>query len=195
MLYFFSPPAVYLQFFVCKLHTGLGGPKFLLWVLTIKKRLILGTIIAYGVAMASTIVTIPNVAIELNANLQTQTVEAHELSMVEQNGQPKTQKAVEREVRKYFKDIPILAEVARCESHFTHINPTTGNVIRGKVNSNDVGVMQINEYYHNETAESMGLNLTNFDDNMAYARYLYKREGTRPWNASKTCWLGHLAMK
>ncbi len=145
--------------------------------------------------MASTIVTIPNVAIELNANLQTQTVETKEVCLVEKNNQAKTQNTVEREVRKYFKDIPILAEVARCESHFTHINPATGNVIRGKVNPNDVGVMQINEYYHNKTAESMGLDLKNFSDNMAYARYLYERDGTQPWSASSACWLGHLAMK
>ena len=197
VLYFFLPPAVYLQFFVYKLHAGLGGPKFnfLLWVLTIKKRLILGTIIAYGMAVASTIVTIPNVAIELNADIQTQTIEIQETGLIDKNNQTKTQKTVEMEVRKYFKDIPILAEVARCESHFTHINPATGNVIRGKINPNDVGVMQINEHYHNKTAEKMGLDLKNFDDNMAYARYLYKREGTRPWKASSACWFGHLAMK
>lgn len=148
-------------------------------VLTIKNRHILGTIIAYGVAAASTLINIPTVAIELNANTQVQTVEAH---------YEKPRLSVEDTVRTYFKDVPILAEIARCESQFTQINPQTGTVNRGLANPQDVGVMQINEYYHSKTAQKMGLELSKLEDNMAYARYLYEREGTKPWNASRACW-------
>ncbi len=180
MLYFLSPLQCSCSFFI-QLHSGSGGLKFNFRVLTIKKRLILGTIITYGAVVATSMINFPTVAIELNANTQQETVQ---------------QENVENTVREYFRDIPILAEVARCESHFTHINPATNSVIRGRVNNRDVGVMQINEYYHSTTAKKMGLNLLNFKDNMEYARYLYEKEGTRPWNASKACWQKrHIAMR
>ena len=57
-----------------------------------------------------------------------------------------------------------------------------------RVNPLDVGVMQINEYYHADTASAMGLELTDFEDNLTYARYLYERDGTQPWSASSACW-------
>lgn len=161
----------------------------LLWVLTIKRRLILGTLIAYGVAAATTIITFPTVAIELNTDVRIQTVEAHErVAEYETPSVKEVPGSVEAKVRVYFKDTPILVEVARCESQFIHINPNTGLVNRGIVNPKDVGVMQINEYYHNAEATRMGLNLSDFDDNLAYAKYLYEHEGTRPWNASRACW-------
>ncbi len=93
----------------------------------------------------------------------------------------------EAAVRKYFADIPIMIEVARCESQFRQTLPD-GTVLRGKVNNQDVGVMQINTYYHGETAAKMGLDLENLYDNMAYARDLYERKGTQPWSASAACW-------
>lgn len=81
-----------------------------------------------------------------------------------------------------------MAKVAWCESRHTHINPKTGEVLRGIVNSSDVGVMQINLYYHEERAETLGLDLFDLNDNMAYARKLYEEQGTQPWNASSACW-------
>ena len=83
-----------------------------------------------------------------------------------------------------------MAEVARCESRFRHLGKS-GMPLRGEVNSRDVGVMQINEYYHETTAVSMGLDLRNFEDNMRYARGLYEREGTTPWLSSSKCWGVH----
>lgn len=96
---------------------------------------------------------------------------------------------IEAYVKKYFKDVPILAEVARCESHYRHTDKY-GNVIRGKVNRSDVGVMQINEHYHSAKAKSLKLDLHTLDGNMAYALYLYEKEGARPWMASSACWSG-----
>jgi hypothetical protein len=96
-------------------------------------------------------------------------------------------------VREYFSDIPIMIQVARCESTFRH-TLADGSVLRGKVDNADTGVMQINKRYHERTAISLGLNLENIHDNMAYARYLYERQGTQPWNASAPCWSRTLAM-
>ena len=90
-------------------------------------------------------------------------------------------------VKDYFADAPIMAKIAKCESRHRHLNKS-GGVLRGEKNRYDVGVMQINELYHAETAKKMGLNLLNLDDNVAYARYLYEKQGTKPWNSSAPCW-------
>lgn len=98
----------------------------------------------------------------------------------------------EAEVRKYFSDIPVMIQVARCESTFRH-TLADGSVLKGKVDSRDTGVMQINSYYHSKTAAELGLDITKLEDNMAYARNLYEKKGTQPWSASSACWGRSLA--
>lgn len=93
----------------------------------------------------------------------------------------------EKIVREYFKDIPIMIQVARCESTFRH-TLEDGSVLQGRVDPADTGVMQINKRYHEATAVKMELDLDNIYDNMAYARYLYEKQGTQPWSASSPCW-------
>ncbi len=80
-----------------------------------------------------------------------------------------------------------MIQIAHCESTFRH-TLTDGSVLHGAVDSADTGVMQINMRYHGKVAESMGLDLKKLSDNLAYARTLYERQGTRPWNASAPCW-------
>lgn len=94
---------------------------------------------------------------------------------------------VETRVREYFADIPLMAEVSRCESRFRQFD-TDGSVFRGKINDRDVGVMQINEYYHLERAKKLGFDLYSLEGNMAYARLLYKEQGAQPWVSSSPCW-------
>lgn len=91
-------------------------------------------------------------------------------------------------IRHYFADIPVLVDVAFCESTFRHYDKKTGNVLRGKVNNSDVGVMQINLYYHGDTAENLGYDLYTLEGNTAYARDLYERQGSDPWVHSSKCW-------
>lgn len=98
----------------------------------------------------------------------------------------------EHAVREYFEDIPIMIAVARCESTFRHTG-RDGTVLTGIVDSADTGVMQINTRYHGDVAASLGLDLTDIHDNMAYARYLYEKQGTQPWSASAPCWQKTLA--
>ncbi len=80
-----------------------------------------------------------------------------------------------------------MIQVARCESTFRH-TLEDGSVLRGRVDARDTGVMQINTGYHQAAAVKLGLNLTVLEDNMAYARYLYNKQGTQPWSASAPCW-------
>ena len=107
---------------------------------------------------------------------------------------PTDRKAMEQYLKEKFADTPILVEVARCESTFTQFDKN-GQVIRGRANRADVGVMQINEKYHLETAEKMGIDIYTVDGNIAYAKYLYSKFGTDPWSSSSPCWGNTLAMK
>ena len=96
-------------------------------------------------------------------------------------------KTVEQVVEETYADVPILVEVARCESQFRQTD-SEGNILRGTVNKYDVGVMQINELYHEAKAVELGYDLYTLQGNLSYGRYLYDREGTRPWMASSACW-------
>jgi hypothetical protein len=95
---------------------------------------------------------------------------------------------VQTAVKKYFADIPIMISIARCESKF-HQYDLSGNILTSV--TDDLGVMQINAYTHQATADDMGLDLSNLYDNMAYARYLYNSSGTAPWLSSARCWRGN----
>lgn len=97
-------------------------------------------------------------------------------------------------MRSYFSDIPVLIQVARCESHFRH-RLADGSILRGKVDSADTGVMQINKRYHSIKAAELGYDLNDIYGNMAYARYLYEHKGTQPWSASQPCWGQTIAMR
>lgn len=96
-------------------------------------------------------------------------------------------KNVERFINDYFADIPILAQIAKCESRYRQFN-SSGDVLRGDRNRYDRGVMQINILYHAKTLERLELDVHDLDDNVQYARYLYEKEGAKPWMSSSACW-------
>lgn len=95
--------------------------------------------------------------------------------------------STEEYVRTYFQDIPVMIDIAYCESRFRQFGKD-GEIFRGKVNNKDVGVMQINEFYHLDTAEEKNYNIYTTEGNTAYARKLYEKFGTNPWNSSRPCW-------
>lgn len=101
--------------------------------------------------------------------------------------------STEDAVRSYFKDIPVMIQIARCESGFRH-TMADGTILRGVVDSADTGVMQINKRYHQSAASTMGFDLDDLQGNMAYARNLYEKQGTQPWSASSPCWGQTLAL-
>lgn len=101
-------------------------------------------------------------------------------------------RSTESIVRSYFRDIPVMIEIARCESTFRH-ELSDGSILQGRVDPADTGVMQINKRYHQAAATAMELNLNDIYHNMAYARYLYETQGTQPWSASMPCWGNTLA--
>lgn len=92
----------------------------------------------------------------------------------------------EAAVRAYFADIPVMIEIARCESKFRQFTDS-GNVLRGGLGGNMIGVFQFNEPAHRAAATTLGHDLTTLDGNLAYARHLYEQEGTQPWNSARAC--------
>ena len=94
--------------------------------------------------------------------------------------------AIEKYLREHYADTPILVEIARCESTFMHYK--NGELVRGRVDNADVGVMQINERYHLETSKKLGFDIHTIEGNVGYAKHLYEKSGAQPWSASQPCW-------
>jgi hypothetical protein len=94
---------------------------------------------------------------------------------------------IEEYVKTYFRDTPVLAEIARCESQYRHYT-TNGKLLRGRVVNEDVGVMQVNETYHLAASKKLGYDIHTLDGNLGYAKYLYDKQGVRPWASSAACW-------
>lgn len=101
---------------------------------------------------------------------------------------------VEQYIRSYFADEPVMAEIAKCESQFRQFGKD-GKVIKNP-GSTAVGVFQIMASIHDEFADDkLGLDIYSLQGNAAYARYIYDRQGTKPWDASKACWSKSQAYK
>lgn len=95
--------------------------------------------------------------------------------------------STEAKVREYFADIPVMIEIARCESKFRQFTDS-GNVLRGGMGGGMIGVFQFYEAIHTGAAASLGYDLATLDGNLAYARHVYEAQGTTPWNSAKFCW-------
>jgi hypothetical protein len=88
--------------------------------------------------------------------------------------------AIEKSVREYFADIPVMIEIARCESKFRQYTDA-GNVLRGGSSGGMIGIFQFYELIHKSAALALGFDIETVEGNIAYAKYVYTQEGTRPW--------------
>lgn len=79
-----------------------------------------------------------------------------------------------------------LIEVARCESGFRQFE--NGNPLKSHYGTEDYGVFQINTTYHLKNSKKMGIDIMTVEGNLAYARYLYEKNGLRDWKPSESCW-------
>jgi hypothetical protein len=94
---------------------------------------------------------------------------------------------VEEYVRDYFADAPVMIAIASCESQFRQSNKD-GTILKN-AKSSAIGVFQIMASIHQkDAAQNLGLDITTIEGNAAFARYLYEKSGTKPWNASQKCW-------
>jgi hypothetical protein len=94
---------------------------------------------------------------------------------------------IEEQITTAFPDAPVMLRIARCESEL-HQFEDDGSVHRGEINPRDTGLFQINETYHLAQSRRLGMDIYTLAGNIAYARYLYDRNGTRDWNWSRSCW-------
>jgi len=90
----------------------------------------------------------------------------------------------EQKVREYFKDIPVMIEIARCESKFRQFTDN-GNVLRS---AGMIGVFQFFESIHTTGAKALGFDLATLEGNLGYAKHIYEAQGTTPWSGSSYCW-------
>jgi hypothetical protein len=89
---------------------------------------------------------------------------------------------VQQELADEIQKKKILRAIIACESSDRHV---IGRLAKVGI---DVGKCQINTYWHEERAESMGLDLYDPEDNMVYCLYLFEAEGVKPWKSSQVCW-------
>lgn len=84
----------------------------------------------------------------------------------------------------------ILIDIAACESGFNHwsIEDPTRVLRSNSPESSATGVFQILSKTHGPDARANKLNLEVLSDNVSYAKILFDREGTAPWNESRNCW-------
>lgn len=87
---------------------------------------------------------------------------------------------VEQLVREYFKDIPVMIDIARCESNFRQFTDS-GAPFRGGAGGGMIGVFQFYERVHHTTALSLGFDLATLEGNIGYARHLHSQSGVTPW--------------
>jgi hypothetical protein len=93
-----------------------------------------------------------------------------------------TQVAIEKQVREYFADIPVMIEIARCESKFRQFTDS-GAVLRGGAGGGMVGVFQFFESIHATPALKLGFDLKTIEGNLGYARHVYTESGSTPWKS------------
>jgi hypothetical protein len=86
---------------------------------------------------------------------------------------------VEDIIRFYFADVPIMIDIAKCETGYRQYN-ADGTALHD-ASGTYVGVYQISENIHTPKALSMGFDIRTIDGNLGYARYLYTTSSTGPW--------------
>lgn len=102
-------------------------------------------------------------------------------------GSPSTSIVVSPE-KEILPEIPeILKKIAWCESHNRQFNED-GSVYYGEINPKDTGKYQINSYWNGDEAKRLGFDIYTLEGNTKMALYMFKHQGTTPWNWSKHCW-------
>jgi hypothetical protein len=89
---------------------------------------------------------------------------------------------IEAKVRAAFADVPVMIEIARCESKFRQFTDA-GNVFYGGQGQGMIGIFQFYESIHKPIATTLGYDLATVDGNIAYAKHLYKEQGVTPWQS------------
>lgn len=84
-----------------------------------------------------------------------------------------------------FSGTPLM-RVAYCESRYTQFDTDT-LPLKGEIDRDDTGFMQINKKYHLSEAIDLGYDLDTAYGNIMFSLWLYNKEGIQPWSASQNC--------
>jgi hypothetical protein len=82
---------------------------------------------------------------------------------------------------------PMLQKICNAESGGKQFLPN-GNVVRGKVTPDDVGICQIHESLWEDKARALGYDIYTLQGNEDMALYLFNNYGVQPWSASQPIW-------
>lgn len=99
---------------------------------------------------------------------------------------PELSKEIDRLSLKYDISSSTVREIIKCEG--LEKGKTNENKINGKTWSKDLGWLQINDFYHTGPMNKLGLDINDKGDSLEYGFILMKKEGLKPWDASKKCW-------
>ena len=88
-----------------------------------------------------------------------------------------TEDRIKEEIHKVFPDAPIMEKVAWCESRL---------VPDAEGPTEDEGIFQIHR--PSWKSKTIGMNMFDPKQNIAFAKSLYDKYGLRPWDASYKCW-------
>ena len=76
-----------------------------------------------------------------------------------------------------------IKKIIECESHGQQSARNYKAVV-----GVDVGLMQLNTYFHQKQAAQEGLDIYTEAGNLTYGFELMKAQGSKPWYWSKGCW-------
>lgn len=89
--------------------------------------------------------------------------------------------------KQYLIDEDLVKRIIKCESGFVK-DALNINKRDGVAWSKDIGLGQINDYYHKETMIKLGLDIYTPKDNLAYMFILLKEDPLVHYKASSGCW-------
>lgn len=107
--------------------------------------------------------------------------------VIEQKAELTKEQVIINKITEVFgENAPIMIKVARCESGIRQFDDK-GQIIKNPVTP-DYGLFQINLPSHEKKLEELKLDYRELDDNIAYAKYLFDKNGLRDWQMSAKCW-------
>lgn len=105
---------------------------------------------------------------------------------------PESQKTLDEEIKrlskKYGQDKKLVRKIIDCEGRLYDNGEWEVHQNYDKWMSKDFGPIQINDHWHKEKMDKLGMNIYDWRDSLEYGVMLLKNQGLEPWNASRVCW-------
>lgn len=123
----------------------------------------------------------------LIASVTTPVIETATETEMDLQAAPSVRDLIATKAEKAGVDKSLALRIAFCESTYRQFDKD-GEPLRGVHNQDDVGLFQINEYYHLAKSIELGYDIYSTEGNIGYAMWLLEHQGPKPWHWSKPCW-------